>query len=197
MRLRLGDKQVAEYILEAQGIVKTFPGVKALDGVDLKLAKGSVHALVGENGAGKSTLMLILGGIYPPDAGQIIVEGKEVSFESSHDANREGISVVYQELSLVPNLSVAENIFAHRQPVKRFNMVDWKTLFKETQQMLSIFDIEGKLVFSSSKPGKGEGTIKFYWDGTDNSGKGVPSGVYLVKVDNGSQKFVDNILILR
>lgn len=133
---------MAEYILEARGIVKTFPGVKALDGVDLHLEKGSVHALVGENGAGKSTLMLILGGIYTPDAGKIIVEGEELSFESSHDANRTGISVVYQELSLVPNLSIAENIFAHRQPVKRFNMVDWKTLFRETKQMLSIFEID-------------------------------------------------------
>jgi len=133
---------VTEYILEAKGIVKTFPGVKALDGVDLKLERGTVHALVGENGAGKSTLMLILGGIYTPDAGKIIVEGEEVSFESSHDANRTGISVVYQELSLVPNLSIAENIFAHRQPVKRFNMVDWKKLFRETKQMLSIFEID-------------------------------------------------------
>src|SRR5690349_5882617 len=109
--------QMSGYLLEAKGIVKTFPGVKALSCVDIKVKKGEVHALVGENGAGKSTLMLTLGGIYRPDVGEIFLDGEKVSFNSAQDANEKGISIVYQELSLVPNLSVAENIFANRQPI--------------------------------------------------------------------------------
>ena len=110
---------MSEYILEAKGIVKIFPGVRALDGVDLKVKKGEVHALVGENGAGKSTLMLTLGGIHKPDEGEIWIEGEKVVFTSAHDALQKGISIVHQELSLVPCLSVAENIFANRQPVNK------------------------------------------------------------------------------
>jgi ABC-type sugar transport system ATPase subunit len=133
---------MSEYLLEAKGIIKTFPGVKALSCVDLKVRKGEVHALVGENGAGKSTLMLTLGGIYRPDAGEIFLDGEKVSFNSAQDANEKGISIVYQELSLVPNLSVAENIFANRQPTKAFNMIDWKRLNRQTREMLTMFDID-------------------------------------------------------
>lgn len=131
-----------DYILEARQIVKTFPGVRALSCVDLKLKKGEVHALVGENGAGKSTLMLTLGGVYKPDEGEIYLEGEKVNFESSYDANSKGISIVYQELSLVQNLSVAENIFANRQPVKAFNMIDSRKLNKNAKDMLAMFDID-------------------------------------------------------
>ncbi|RKX88596.1 MAG: D-xylose ABC transporter ATP-binding protein [Spirochaetes bacterium] len=131
-----------EIILEARNIVKTFPGVKALDGVSLKLRKGEVHALVGENGAGKSTLMLTLGGIYRPDEGEIFVEGEEVKFDSPHDANKKGISVVFQELSLVPTMSIAENIFANRQPVKALNMVNWKKMHEDTRELLALFNLE-------------------------------------------------------
>jgi len=130
-----------DVILEAKGIVKAFPGVKALNGVNLKVRKGEVHALVGENGAGKSTLMLTLGGVHKPDAGEIFLDGKRVAFDSPQDANRKGISIVYQELSLVPNLSVAENIFANRQPIKRWNLVDTKRLHDQTRVMLAMFDI--------------------------------------------------------
>ena len=130
-----------DHILEVVGIVKTFPGVKALNGVNLKVKPGEVHAIVGENGAGKSTLMLTLGGVYKPDAGEIFVEGKKVQFDSPHDANKSGISVVYQELSLVQNLSVAENIFANRQPVRAMSMIDKKLLHKQTEEMLSLFSI--------------------------------------------------------
>ena len=130
-----------DIILEARGIVKTFPGVKALDGVNLRVKRGEVHALVGENGAGKSTLMLTLAGIYQPDAGEIRIEGQPVSFHAAHDANQKGISIVFQELSLVPNLSVAENIFAHRQPVKRFNLIDRPALREQTRRMLALFNI--------------------------------------------------------
>jgi ABC-type sugar transport system ATPase subunit len=133
---------VAATILETRGITKSFPGVRALDNVNFALEKGSVHALVGENGAGKSTLMLILGGVYRQDAGEILLEGRSVSFSSSHDANRAGISVVYQELSLVPNLSVAENIFAHRQPVRWANLIDWDRLHRRTNELLALFQSE-------------------------------------------------------
>jgi ABC-type sugar transport system ATPase subunit len=129
-------------ILETRGITKTFPGVKALDAVDFTLEKGAVHALVGENGAGKSTLMLVLGGVYRPDAGEILLEGKPAAFSSAFDANRAGISVVYQELSLVPNLSVAENIFAHRQPVRGANLIDWDRLHGRTTELLTLFGSE-------------------------------------------------------
>ena len=129
---------MAEFILEAKGILKIFPGVIALKDVDLQVKQGEVHAVVGENGAGKSTLMLILGGIYKPDAGEILVDGQNVQFDSAYDANKKGISVVYQELSLTQNLSVAENIFANRQPVKAFNLIDQRQLNKQAAEMLAL-----------------------------------------------------------
>lgn len=131
-----------DIILEAKGIVKRFPGVKALSNVDIKIKKGEVHALCGENGAGKSTLMLTLGGIYKPECGSIYLEGEEVFFNSPQEANAKGIAVVYQELSLVPNLSVAENIFANRQPLYGFNIINSKRLYDQTMKMLSLFNIE-------------------------------------------------------
>jgi len=130
------------YILELKGIEKNFPGVKALDGVDLKLKRGKVHALIGENGAGKSTLMQTISGIYKPCAGEIYVEGKKVVFDSTHDANAKGISIVYQELSLISSLTVAENIYANRQPVKRFNLINREQLYADTREMLQKFDID-------------------------------------------------------
>ena len=136
------DNNVEKVILEAHGISKSFPGVKALDGVDFQLGKGSVHALVGENGAGKSTLMLVLGGVHSPDEGNILLEGKPVRFASPHEANAAGISVVYQDLSLVPNLSVAENIFAHRQPMRRFGLIDWEALYRRSSELLARFGSE-------------------------------------------------------
>ena len=129
-------------ILEARGISKTFPGVKALDRVNLQVKQGEVHALVGENGAGKSTLILTLAGIHKPDEGKIYLDGERVVFDSPHDAHQKGIGIVFQELSLVPNLSVAENIFAHRQPTKRFNMIDSKRLHEKTHDMLALFELD-------------------------------------------------------
>jgi ABC-type sugar transport system ATPase subunit len=133
---------MSEYILETKGITKTFPGVKALNCINLKVKKGEVHALVGENGAGKSTLMLTLAGIYKPDEGEIFIEGNKVSLDSALDANSKGISVVYQELSLIPNLSIAENIFANRQPVNSFGMIDYNKLALQTREMLALFNID-------------------------------------------------------
>jgi ABC-type sugar transport system ATPase subunit len=129
-------------ILEVKKLVKTFPGVRALDGVDFTLKRGSVHAIVGENGAGKSTLMMTLGGVYQPDSGEILFEGQPVVLESPHEANKKGISVVYQELSLVTNLSIAENIFVNRQPVKRGRLIKWDKLHQNTFDLMKRFSME-------------------------------------------------------
>ena len=131
-----------DYILEAQGITKTFPGVKALDGVDLRVRRGETHAVVGENGAGKSTLMMVLTGVYRPDAGQILIDGKPVTFHSHEAAVRQGVSIVYQELSLVPSLSIAENIFTNHQPVDALGFVRRGELMDRTRELLALFDLD-------------------------------------------------------
>lgn len=123
------------YALEAEGISKFFPGVKALSNVSLHIKPGTVHALMGENGAGKSTLMKCLIGIYRPDEGQIRIKGQPVQFADTLDALRSGISMIHQELNLVPHMTVAENIWLGREPMK-FGFVDHKSLNRLTQQLL-------------------------------------------------------------
>jgi len=129
-------------VLQAQNIVKRFPGVLAVDHVNLDLEKGEILALLGENGAGKSTLTQIFGGAIKPDSGQLLLEGKPVSFSTSADALNAGIAMVYQELSLVGSLSVAENIFANRQPVGAANFVNWGSLYQQTQAFLDRFELD-------------------------------------------------------
>lgn len=107
------------YLLEMLGLTKTFPGVKALDKVSLRVRKGSVHALMGENGAGKSTLMKCLFGIYSKDEGQILLDGKEINFVSSRHALDNGVSMVHQELNQVQTTRVMDNIWLGRFPKKR------------------------------------------------------------------------------
>src|ERR1051325_10144194 len=97
--------------LEMRGIIKRFPGVIALAGVSLSVRGGEVLALMGENGAGKSTLMKILGGAYPPDEGQLLIDGQPVVLKNIADAKKRGIALIHQELMLVPQLSIADNIF--------------------------------------------------------------------------------------
>lgn len=133
---------MSDYVLEARGITKTFPGVRALSNVDFAVKAGEVHALVGENGAGKSTLMMVLGGIYQPDAGKIFINGNQVSFQNARDAIKKGIGIVFQELSLVQQLSVAENIYFNRQPTDRFGFVDKNKLYHQSVAMLASFDIK-------------------------------------------------------
>ncbi|MCX5758216.1 MAG: sugar ABC transporter ATP-binding protein, partial [Candidatus Hydrogenedentes bacterium] len=128
--------------IEVRGVVKTFPGVRALDGVDLEVRRGEVHAVVGENGAGKSTLMHILAGILQPDAGTIRFEGEPARWRNPHHAARNGIGVVFQELSLVPNLSIAENIFANRQPLRWGQWIDAGALGDRTRTLLRLFDLD-------------------------------------------------------
>jgi D-xylose transport system ATP-binding protein len=124
-------------VLEMRQITKSFPGVRALDGVTFDLYAGEVHALVGENGAGKSTLMKILGGVYPyPDyGGEIIIRGQENRFASVRDAETAGIAVIYQELSLVKDMTVGENIFLGREP-RRFGIINWDALYSRSQKLL-------------------------------------------------------------
>ncbi|HEU4388251.1 MAG TPA: ATP-binding cassette domain-containing protein, partial [Blastocatellia bacterium] len=110
-------KQVTTPVLEMQGISKRFPGVVALDDVTLEVFPGEIVGLAGENGAGKSTLMKILGGVYQPDAGQLRIDGNEVTIKSVSDAISRGIGFIHQELNVLDNLTVAENVFLGREPV--------------------------------------------------------------------------------
>lgn len=125
-----------ELILEMKDIVKVFPGVRALDGVKLDLYKGEVHALCGENGAGKSTLMKIISGAQSYTSGAIILNGEHVKFHSTKDAEKHGIAMIYQEFNMVPELSIAENIYLGRLPLTRFKKVDWGKLYKDADETL-------------------------------------------------------------
>jgi len=125
-----------DVVFEAKGLSKIFPGVQALDGVDIELRAGEVHAVVGENGAGKSTLMKILAGNQAADAGTMIHMGEEVRLASPLDARRRGILLIHQEISLVPELTVAENIFLGSLPVKSFGRVDKKKLREMAESVI-------------------------------------------------------------
>ena len=122
--------------LRLEGIVKTFPGVRALDNVTFSVMPGEVHALMGENGAGKSTLMKVLGGIYQPDEGRIVVSEESVVMTSPLEAKSKGIVFIHQELSLAEELTVAENIYLGELPRKRFGLVDWDKLYAQTDAIL-------------------------------------------------------------
>lgn len=125
-----------EPALRLQGIVKTFPGVRALDGVDFEVMPGEVHALLGENGAGKSTLMKVLAGMYQPDEGEIIIASRPVRMTTPIEAKAEGVVLIHQELSLVPEMSAAENIYLGELPRQSFGRVDWKTLEDRSNAIL-------------------------------------------------------------
>ncbi len=123
-------------ILKVRDITKRFPGVLALDRVSFDVYPGEVHALIGENGAGKSTLMKVLAGKYRPDSGEMLFQGDSVTFHSPFDARIKGILLIHQELSLVPELSVAENVFLGSLPVSRASHVDWKLMFERVDVIL-------------------------------------------------------------
>jgi galactofuranose transport system ATP-binding protein len=127
-------------VLEVTGIHKAFPGVKALSDAGLRLYPGEVHTLMGQNGAGKSTLIKVLTGVYQPDAGSMVLEGRAIHPRSTQDAQNLGISTVYQEVNLCPNLSVAENIFIGRYP-RKFGMVDWRTMRSQATALLERLQI--------------------------------------------------------
>ncbi|BEP45337.1 sugar ABC transporter ATP-binding protein [Variovorax sp. V15] len=129
-------------ILRLEGVSKSFPGVKALSGIDLSIRKGEVHALLGENGAGKSTLMKILGGIHQADEGRIIIDGGECSFAGYNDAIAAGIGIIFQEFSLVPYLNAVENIFLGRYIRNRFGLMDKAAMKRSARELFDELGVQ-------------------------------------------------------
>ncbi|WP_407160114.1 sugar ABC transporter ATP-binding protein [Bradyrhizobium sp. STM 3557] len=129
-------------LLELQDITKAFGGVTALRGVDFTLLPGEIHGLVGENGAGKSTLMKIIAGVHPEFAGRFLLDGHEHRFRSTRDARAAGIAMVHQELSVAPDLTVAENVFLGTQPTNRFGLVQWRRMAREAAEQLKKLGID-------------------------------------------------------
>ena len=138
-------------LLEIRGLAKSFPGVKALQGVDFTLRRGEVHALMGENGAGKSTLIKVLTGVYQRDAGTARLNGVDINAESPKAAEALGISTVYQEVNLIPHLSVAENICLGRQPT-RFGMISWGAMAKRAERALARMEVSDVLPTDGTPP---------------------------------------------
>ena len=131
-----------DIVLEVRKISKHFPGVQALGDVDLDIRKGEVHAIVGENGAGKSTLMKVLTGVYKRDAGEYYFEGKPVHLQNIHQSIQMGVSCIYQELTSVPMIDVARNIFLGNLPMKNRFMIDYAKLYKDTAEVLKMLDMD-------------------------------------------------------
>jgi ribose transport system ATP-binding protein len=128
-------------LLQASHISKSFPGTRALDRVQLELLPGEIHAVMGENGAGKSTLMKILSGVYIPDEGELRLQGRSVAFTNPREALAAGIAIVHQELSNIPTLTVAENIFPGRLPTNVFGMVKYGELFANARRVLGKMNV--------------------------------------------------------
>jgi len=128
-------------VLEVAGVTKRFPGTLALDDVSFALAPGEVHALVGENGAGKSTLIKVLTGVYRPDEGEVRHLGEPVTFKRPIDAQRAGISTIYQEVNLVPLMSIAGNVFLGREPRTKAGLVDWSKMYADARELLKGYGI--------------------------------------------------------
>jgi ribose transport system ATP-binding protein len=129
-------------ILEFRGVTKRFGGATALDGVDFDLLSGEIHGLVGENGAGKSTLMKILSGVHTPDEGEIVLRGEAVQFSTPAESRSRGVGMIYQELSCMPALTVAENVFLGSQPTTRSGVVDWKKMRRDAGEHLGALGID-------------------------------------------------------
>ena len=133
---------MSKYMLEMENINKSFGKNEVLSGVELNLKPGEVRALMGENGAGKSTLVKILGGIYSLETGSISIEGQKVSIKSVQDARKYGISFIHQEISNVPSMSIAENLFLGREPRTKLGLVDYKKMHEEARRALDVLDIQ-------------------------------------------------------
>jgi len=131
-----------DIILEAQGIMKSFPGVKALDDVSITLRSGRLTALLGENGAGKSTLMNIIAGVFPQDAGDVRLAGEVVHFSTTREASEAGIAMIFQELNLVSNLTVAQNIFLGREPTNKLGFIDAAKMNRDAADLLTELDLD-------------------------------------------------------
>ncbi|NLF50387.1 MAG: sugar ABC transporter ATP-binding protein [Leptolinea sp.] len=141
-RVNKVPNDVGEVILEVKNVSKWFPGVQALDRVSFTLRKGEVHALVGENGAGKSTLMKILSGVHQADEGTIKYKGEVVNFRTVNQSHDAGISIIYQELNLIPHLSVAANIFIGREPLTQYGTLDERKMNADASALLQNLKIE-------------------------------------------------------
>ena len=128
-------------LLEVRGLEKSFPGVRALSGVSFSVAAGEIHALLGENGAGKSTLIKIVSGVFPQNAGEILIDGVEQNFRSPEDARRAGVATIYQELLLFPELTVAENIFMGHAPRAFAGRLDWREMREHAERLLESLEI--------------------------------------------------------
>ena len=135
------DISPGDVVLEAQGISKSFPGVKALDDVSITLRSGRLTALLGENGAGKSTLMNIIAGVFSQDEGEVRLAGEAVRFSNPREAREAGISMIFQELNLVSNLTVAENIFLGREPMNRMGFIDTAKMNRDAANLLKQLDL--------------------------------------------------------
>lgn len=133
---------MSEHILELNHISKSFTGVEVLHDVSFELRPGEVHALLGENGAGKSTLVKIMTGVHQPDKGEIFLNGEPVHFGDARDSRQAGIAAIYQELTLFPDLDVAENIFVGRQPIRLGGQVDWRKLYAEAGKLLESLGVK-------------------------------------------------------
>jgi ABC-type sugar transport system ATPase subunit len=136
------DDEKNRSVLEIKGVSKEFPGVRALNGIDMRFKAGEVHALVGENGAGKSTLMKILSGVYRPNDGRIVFKGKEYKVKNPYEAQQAGISIIYQEFSLIRTFTVLENVFLNREPSKAFGFLNLKEARSRLEALLEEMNIE-------------------------------------------------------
>ncbi|WP_276628769.1 ATP-binding cassette domain-containing protein, partial [Terrisporobacter hibernicus] len=134
---------MAEIILEMRNITKEFPGVKALDNVNLQVEEGEIHALVGENGAGKSTLMNVLSGVYPYGSytGDIVYKGEVCNFKEIKDSEKKGIVIIHQELALVPYMSIGENIFLGNEQGKKM-AIDWNKTYSDSEGLLEVVGLQ-------------------------------------------------------
>jgi ABC-type sugar transport system ATPase subunit len=131
----------ARPVLEVRGVSKSFPGVRALDRVDLTLRRGRLNALMGENGAGKSTLVKILSGVFPQDEGEVLLDGQPVAFRSTLEAREAGVAIIFQELTGLTNLSVAENLFLGREPLTRWGFIDFARMHRDAEQLLATMGV--------------------------------------------------------
>ncbi len=179
---------MSDYLLEMRGISKSFPGVKALDNVTIKVRPGTVHALMGENGAGKSTLMKCLFGIYKMDEGEVYLEGEKVHIANADDALHKGIAMVHQELQPIPERSIAENIFCGRYPTKKvgpFPIVDHKRMYEEAEQLL-------KEVRMEYDPKAKLGTLSISQMQSVEIAKAVSMNAKVVILDEPTSSLTDN-----
>ena len=127
---------MSDYILELKDVVKTFGGVRALNGVQFQLKKGEIHALMGENGAGKSTFIKVITGVHQPDSGIMLLEGEKVTFRNTADSAKMGIAAIYQHVTSFPDLTVTENIFMGQEIKNKFGFYDWKTMKKRGEELI-------------------------------------------------------------